>query len=96
MEDSDPRQQNHRPWLLNDPERPDPARFPAEQHAHKYVVRVNAGDVLFLPALWYHQVAQEGDPCIAVNTWYDMAYDVKYCYVKFMERLADTRKMDMN
>lgn len=58
-----------RPWLLNDPMQPDLTRFPLYAQTHPLTVEVHAGDVLYLPSLWYHHVAQEGDPCIAVNTW---------------------------
>lgn len=31
--------------------------------------------MLYLPALWFHQVLQKGDNgAIAVNYWYDMEY----------------------
>ena len=36
-------------------------------------VEVGEGDVLYLPALWYHRVSQvegEGGVCVAVNYWY--------------------------
>jgi oxalate decarboxylase/phosphoglucose isomerase-like protein (cupin superfamily) len=52
-------------------------------------VAVEAGDVLYLPSLWFHCVAQEGDDAgkaIAVNYWYDMKYDVKYAYYNFMRQ----------
>ncbi|EWC47650.1 hypothetical protein DRE_03270 [Drechslerella stenobrocha 248] len=39
---------------------------------------VHAGEMLYLPALWYHQVAQRVDDhegvCVAVNYWYDMDF----------------------
>lgn len=54
--------------------------------AHKYKVRVQKGDVLYLPSLWFHHVRQSHQ-CIAVNYWYDMEYDVKYCYHKMLENL---------
>lgn len=42
--------------------------------------QVHAGEVLYLPAMWLHRVAQHEEPdddtCIvAVNYWYDMAMD---------------------
>lgn len=40
-------------------------------------VRLEKGDMLYLPALWYHKVAQECDEegiCVAVNYWYDMDF----------------------
>ncbi|VBB75391.1 Putative phospholipase [Podospora comata] len=38
---------------------------------------LNPGDMLYLPALWYHKVAQSVDNegvCVAVNYWYDMDF----------------------
>ena len=46
--------------------------------------------MLYLPSLWYHHVSQ-GPPdkaCIAVNMWYDMKFDVKFCYYKCVARLC--------
>lgn len=41
-------------------------------------VTLNAGDMLYLPAMWYHKVSQtsgeEGFAC-AVNYWYDMSFE---------------------
>ena len=42
-------------------------------------VVVRKGQVLYLPALWYHQVSQRGRT-IAVNYWHDMAFDHKWIY----------------
>jgi peptidyl-lysine (3S)-dioxygenase / protease len=53
-------------------------------------VTVTAGDVLYLPALWYHYVQQdEGDheAVIAINMWYDMRYDSRYAHLKLLEEL---------
>lgn len=47
------------------------------------------GDVLYLPSLWFHQVEQSHQ-CIAVNFWFDMKYDQKYCYFKMAELLNPT------
>ena len=49
--------------------------------------RLNAGDMLYLPSLWFHHLRQSHG-CIAVNYWYDMEFDVKYCYFKFLEALS--------
>ena len=57
-------------------------------------VTVHAGQALYLPSLWFHQVKQSGDhtDCagntIAVNYWYDMNFDSRYAYFKFTEDLA--------
>lgn len=58
------------------------------------VVRVAAGDVLYLPAMWHHYVRQTPTPSrtadwvVAVNYWHDMRFDVKYAYFGFVERLV--------
>lgn len=57
------------------------------KRAHLYRVRVEKGDVLYLPSLWFHHVRQS-HKCIAVNYWYDMDFDVKYCYYKMLEELC--------
>ncbi|XP_018496681.1 bifunctional peptidase and (3S)-lysyl hydroxylase Jmjd7 [Galendromus occidentalis] len=49
-------------------------------------VIVKQGDVLYLPSLWFHQVEQSHQ-CIAVNYWFDMRFDLKYCYFKMAESL---------
>lgn len=45
------------PWVAVDPSQPDLARFPLFSNATPIVVDVRAGETLFLPALWYHQVS---------------------------------------
>ena len=57
-------------------------------------VTVKAGEVLYLPSLWWHQVEQtagKDNMVIAVNYWYDMQFDCKYAYFKLVEAL--TRSM---
>lgn len=47
--------------------------------------------VLYLPSLWFHHVRQEAraDECvIAVNFWYEMAFDCKAAYAKLADQLA--------
>ena len=61
------------------------------------VVEVHAGEVLYLPSLWYHMVQQEDDESgrvIAVNYWFDMQYDCKYAYAQMLERLSDLCSTD--
>ncbi|KAL4434322.1 hypothetical protein ABPG75_000763 [Micractinium tetrahymenae] len=67
--------------LFSDPSLPPPL-----------VVTVKAGEALYLPAKWWHQVEQEPDAsgrAIAVNYWYDMKFDVKQAYLQAVERLAE-------
>ena len=81
------------PWIELDPAAPDLKRFPrfrthCVQPLHCVVRK---GDVLYLPALWYHRVAQRG-LTIAVNYWHDMEFMSSCCrlflYTVLMVRLC--------
>lgn len=74
------------PWIPLDPLKPDLASYPDYSKATAIHCRINAGDALYLPSLWFHHVRQSHG-CIAVNYWYDMNYDIKYNYFKFVEML---------
>ncbi|XP_064625437.1 bifunctional peptidase and (3S)-lysyl hydroxylase JMJD7-like [Lineus longissimus] len=74
------------PWIPVDPETPDLEKYPKYKRAKPYVIRVEKGETLYLPSLWFHHVRQS-QGCIAVNFWYDMEYDIKYNYHKFVEGL---------
>ncbi|BGP23844.1 phospholipase A2 [Rhodotorula toruloides] len=74
------------PWIPVDPLAPDLERFPRYAFARPTKVTLNPGDMLYLPALWYHFVEQdvgwgpEGEgkgvkAAIAVNWWYEMRHD---------------------
>lgn len=60
------------PASLVDPQTPDFARFPryAEALATAQLAELEPGDVLYLPALWWHYVESEGDLCVLVNYWW--------------------------
>ncbi|XP_064604380.1 bifunctional peptidase and (3S)-lysyl hydroxylase Jmjd7-like [Liolophura sinensis] len=79
------------PWIPVDPLNPDMERYPEFAHTLCYEVTVNAGDILYLPSLWFHHVRQSHG-CIAVNYWYDMEFDIKYNYFKFVEKLAEVQE----
>ena len=55
-------------------------------------VDVHAGDVLYLPAMWYHRVAQvqrSDDWCVvAVNYWFDMNFESPLFELQAMLRSA--------
>lgn len=76
-------------WIAVDPldEQEISKKYPEFLNVHQYKVRVNKGDILYLPSLWFHHVRQS-HKCIAVNYWHDMDYDVKYCYFKMLEQLC--------
>ena len=60
-------------WIPVDPKKPDLERFPLYTHASPVECVVRPGEMLYLPAMWYHRVAQK-DFTIAVNYWYDMHF----------------------
>ncbi|GAA5801197.1 hypothetical protein HPULCUR_006640 [Helicostylum pulchrum] len=63
------------PWIPVNPLYPDFTKYPKFMHACPITVTVKEGEMLYLPALWFHQVMQKGDEgVIAVNYWYDMEY----------------------
>lgn len=88
------------PWFPVDSESPSPSlqsQYPHARHdrATPLRVTVRAGETLYLPSLWYHRVSQRPDAegrTIAINFWFDMAFDFKYSYFRFMERLMNTRR----
>lgn len=86
-ESSDISNANTVPWICIDPLSPDFASYPLYRNATPVRVRVEAGDALYLPSLWFHHV-QQSHACIAVNYWYDMQYDLKYAYFQFLESLV--------
>ncbi len=65
-------------WIpVNFDDPTDTARFPRAEKIAPFAIRctVNAGEVLYLPSGWYHQVSQSARPaesCIAIN-WYGMS-----------------------
>lgn len=79
------------PWICIDPLAPDFDTHPHYRNSSPLHVRVHAGDALYLPSLWYHHVRQSHG-CVAVNYWYDMQYDVKYAYHRFLDMLVERQK----
>ncbi|XP_072121170.1 bifunctional peptidase and (3S)-lysyl hydroxylase JMJD7 [Mobula birostris] len=75
------------PWIPLDPLDPDLSRFPEYAHAKPLHCTVRAGEMLYLPSLWFHHVRQSHG-CIAVNFWYDMEYDIKYNYFQFLDSVT--------
>jgi jumonji domain-containing protein 7 len=63
------------PWISVDPASPDLDAHPLYVHASPLTVTLGPGDTLFLPSLWYHHVATEGDSLsVAVNSWFNMSF----------------------
>lgn len=81
------------PWIPLDPENPDLAEYPSYCEATPVRLSLRAGDVLYLPSLWFHHVRQSHG-CIALNHWYDMEFDLKYCYYKLLQALTANSHRD--
>ncbi|XP_028677523.2 bifunctional peptidase and (3S)-lysyl hydroxylase JMJD7 [Erpetoichthys calabaricus] len=75
------------PWIPLDPLNPDLEQFPEYPNARPLTCTVKAGEMMFLPSLWFHHV-QQSHGCIAVNFWYDMEYDIKYNYFQLLDSLS--------
>uniref|UniRef100_A0A8C4Z220 Jumonji domain containing 7 n=2 Tax=Gadus morhua TaxID=8049 RepID=A0A8C4Z220_GADMO len=75
------------PWIPLDPLDPDLERYGSYRGARPLLCRVAAGEMLYLPSLWFHHVRQS-QGCIAVNFWYDMDYDIKYNYYQLLDTLS--------
>ena len=52
------------PWIPLDPLEPDLERYPQYRSARPLCCSVKAGEMLYLPALWFHHVRQSHG-CIA-------------------------------
>ncbi|CAO3574566.1 unnamed protein product [Mortierella alpina] len=67
-------------------------KYPRFQMCQPFRVELNPGEILYLPAMWYHQVEQEPDhegKCIAVNWWYDMGFEGdRFATATFMSNLV--------
>ena len=46
------------PWIVVDPLQPDFMRYPKFSQASPFHIRLYAGDVLYLPSLWFHHLRQ--------------------------------------
>ncbi|KAK8242043.1 cupin-like domain-containing protein [Phyllosticta capitalensis] len=65
------------PCPLWDPDVATERTSPFSHLAKPLKVTLEPGDMLYLPAMWYHKVAQscsEEGICVAVNYWYDMDF----------------------
>jgi jumonji domain-containing protein 7 len=75
-----------------DPDRPGENATEYSGYARPIRVTVNEGDMLYLPALWYHkvrQIAGEEGVCCSVNYWYDMDFSGGFqCTTRFVQEVA--------
>lgn len=87
----------HVPWCSVNPY-PSPGSEEKEMNDYPLYFRgpkpfectVKAGEMLYLPSMWFHYVRQTPDSSgrtIAVNYWYDMQFDIKYAYFNFLQSI---------
>ena len=65
------------PFATWDPDAPTVNTTPYSQYSQPLRVTLDEGDMLYLPALWYHKVSQSCNDegvCCAVNYWYDLDF----------------------
>lgn len=63
---------------------------------HPLTVHVQAGDILYLPSLWFHAVTQTCET-VAINWWFDMHFDSPlYCYFTLLESCRLLERSDDN
>lgn len=62
--------------------------FPLLKYAHPiHQVRVQAGELLYLPSLWFHRVTQSRET-IGLNYWYNMNFNSPHwCYFQLVSQL---------
>jgi len=87
-------EENHSPvmvkWIepdISTPNGNDEHLFPLTKFAHPITVHVKAGEMIYIPSLWFHRVTQSTET-VGVNYWYDMKFDCKWCYFSFLQRLV--------
>lgn len=83
-----PEEEGTVPWISIDPLNPDFDKYPNYKKARQVCCRVERGEMLYLPSLWFHHVRQSHG-CMAVNYWYDMHFDIKYNYFEFVKSLLN-------
>jgi Cupin-like domain len=75
------------PWVTADVTKGSDDDYPLLDYAHPITVRVQAGELLYLPALWFHRVSQSCET-VAINYWYDMDFESPlWCYFRFLQQL---------
>jgi hypoxia-inducible factor 1-alpha inhibitor (HIF hydroxylase) len=75
------------------------AAFPRLAHAQCHEVLVGPGDLLFLPAYWWHEVITEPVPedgvCVSINFWFDMEPKSIPLPLKPAHRLEFSRQLEI-
>lgn len=63
-------------------------KFPLLKYSHPiHQIRVQAGEMLYLPALWFHRVTQSRET-VGLNYWYNMNFNSPHwCYFQLLNQL---------
>eukprot|EP01122_Echinamoeba_exundans_P015572 TRINITY_DN7453_c0_g1_i1.p1 TRINITY_DN7453_c0_g1~~TRINITY_DN7453_c0_g1_i1.p1 ORF type:complete len:336 (+),score=52.70 TRINITY_DN7453_c0_g1_i1:35-1042(+) len=84
------------PWIPFDIEREgEDIKYPEIKRMSPLRITVNEGEMLYLPSLNFHRVAQTSDAegkVLAINYWFDMKFDIKYAYFQFLDHVARISK----
>jgi peptidyl-lysine (3S)-dioxygenase / protease len=79
--------QSYVPWVTADVTKDSGDDYPLLGYVHPITVHVQAGELLYLPALWFHRVSQSCET-IAINYWYDMDFESPlWCYFRFLQQV---------
>ena len=76
------------PWIKVDPEDSNALNLqPSLKYATPIRVKVQAGEVLYIPSMWYHRVTQSC-PTIAVNFWYEQQFNFRYVFYQLSRSIT--------
>ena len=65
-------------WIPIDPNDPlATTSYPSFRHASPIRCRIQEGEILYIPAMWYHRVSQT-TLTIAVTYWLEQRFDFRY------------------
>jgi oxalate decarboxylase/phosphoglucose isomerase-like protein (cupin superfamily) len=62
---------------IPDPDNVDLEQFPLYRHAIPFEVEMTEGDILFIPARWWHQASHYGDFNVNITAWYKSQYRLR-------------------
>ena len=84
-------------WIASNVLEPDLQDFPLLRHTHVFPeVRVQEGEMLYLPSLWFHRVTQTRES-VAINYWYDMKFETpSWIYFHLLQQMKVLRKTQNN
>ncbi|KAK3501676.1 cupin-like domain-containing protein [Neurospora crassa] len=88
------------PFAIWDPDKPEENATGYSKLAEPMRVTLEEGDMLYLPAMWYHKVSQSCSQegiCVAVNYWYDMDFTGPlYPFTSFVRAVNQQQQQQHN